>query len=136
MVLFYILFILVLPIVEESFWRIFLPKSFASNFESTLLISLGYGFMAFVVIYCLFGRWIYGLIGFIYSILIHIVFSYVHRHCKAFGIFLLSFAMHLGMAISLYLFLFSKLANAISSAPPTSPTASPTFNEINHDTHH
>jgi len=71
MVLFYITFVLVLPVVEESFWRIFLPKSLPSNFSSSLLIGVMYGLMSSIVIECIFNRWSYALIVFIIATVVH-----------------------------------------------------------------
>lgn len=119
MTLFYLVFVIVMPIVEESFWRVYIPKSFSDTIESYLLICLMYGFMNFVILHSIFGYWVYGLIGFIYAILVHFIFIYIHKHTRAVGLIIVSFAMRAGIALSLYFFLFLKIKNARYSSAAT-----------------
>lgn len=121
MALFYIVFVLIMPVAEESLWRIFLPKSFSTEVESTLFIATMYGIMNFIIVHSLFSKWEYALIALIYSFLIHLVFSYVHQHTKALGLFSVSFAMRAGIALSLHIFLFLKIEQA--SAHPAIPSS-------------
>ncbi|KAL4501597.1 hypothetical protein ABPG72_018648 [Tetrahymena utriculariae] len=131
MTLFYLVFVIVMPIVEESFWRIYIPKSFSISIESYIMISLMYGFMNFVILYSIFGHPIYGLIGFIYAILVHFIFTYIHQHNRAIGLMLVSFGMRAGIAMSLYFFLFLKIRNAKYSSPSQPNSLSSSMHDHN-----
>jgi len=98
MSIFYFLYIVVLPIGEEFFWRIIITKSVPNTSLYNIMVAANYGIINYITIIC-FMSWEYALIGGIYFAFIHICFAQVRNYYRSIALVIVSMSLRLGIIL-------------------------------------